>query len=338
MIPFALKNHIDIYLTVFLILCANLVKAQPDTLVVYEYVYITDTVWLEPEPVRDTLVIAHLSAIESATLFFDTLQKRAELVIISMGASATIPINRIILGEYENQNEMKAKGLFTLLLLSIQSVLPAQPTIDFYTGTSGHWFQHNVSTISNPVELGAHMGLAFNLPFKNPLWAFSAGLELHAVYPIADYRQRKPVDASLSYIERDFAQIQTNAILNELNTGLFSKPFNQFSVPFKISHQTAKWKHYLGIAYSFSRFIYYPEIEKPRYGYRRYNPPTAFHDFSLLAGSRYSFTEKVGLDFRLSKGFVGKTNAYEDYLPVTAGMDEYSFQSLNAMFSLVITL
>ncbi|MBN2807767.1 MAG: hypothetical protein JXR22_14010 [Prolixibacteraceae bacterium] len=338
MIPFALKSLIKYHLPALLMLLASLANAQPDTLIVYEYIYITDTVWLEAEPVRDTLVIEQLSSIESATLFFDSVKKKAELVIISGGASATIPIHRIIMGENNEQKEMKQKGIFTLLLLSIQSVLPAQPTIDCYTGTTGHWFQHNVSTISNPMELGAHMGLAVNLPFRNPIWAFSVGMEMHSIYPIADYRQRKPVDASLSYIERDFAQIQTNAILNELNTGLFNKPFNQLSVPFKINYQKGKWKPFLGIAYGFTRFIYYPEIENPRMAQRRRNPPTAFHDFSLLAGTRYSITQKVGLDFSLNKGLVGKTNAYEDYLPVTIGIDEYSFQSANAMLSLVITL
>ncbi len=338
MIPSSLKNLIKINLPALLILWASLVHAQPDTLVVYEYIYITDTVWLEPNPVRDTLIIEQLPSIECATLYFDSILGKADLVIISNGASATIPIDRIILGGYTNQKEMKQKGFFTLLLLAIQSVLPAQPTVDFYTGTTGHWFQHNVSTVSNPMGLGAHMGAAINLPFKNPRWSFSYGMEWHFVFPTAKYRQIKPVDESLPYIERDFAQIQTNAILNELNTGLFDKPFKQLSVPIKLSYQAGRWKPFLGIAYNFTDFIYYPDIEKPWVARRYHSPPTSFHDFSLLAGTRYSFTEKVGLEFCLNYGLSGKTNAYEDFLPVTAGIDEYSFPSVYAMLSLVFTL
>jgi hypothetical protein len=308
-------------------------QAQPDTIVVYEYIYKHDTVWIESEPVRDTLVIEQLSAIDCATLYIDSRQEKAGLVIFSGGATATIPIHRIIIGENEIISGMRKKGFFTMFMLAIQSVLPAQTTVDFYTGTTSHWFQHNVSTISNPMGLGAHMGAAINLPLKNPKWAISLGLEGHFVFPVSEYRQTRAIDQTLPYLERDFAQIQTNAIINELNTGLFGKPFKMYTLPLKLSFNTGQWKPYFGMAYSFTDFIYDPHIDN-NYS----NQPTSFHDFSLLTGTRYAFTNKIGVDFSISKGFAKKSNAYEDFISPTAGIPEYGFQSVYATFSLVFTL
>ncbi|MBN1925773.1 MAG: hypothetical protein JW798_08055 [Prolixibacteraceae bacterium] len=339
MIPFALNDLLKINALSILLLSAAIAKAQPDTIVVYEYIYKTDTVWVEPEPVRDTMVIDQLQSIECATLFFDSIQKKANLVIFSNGASATIPINRIIMGGNKNQTEMKQKGFFTLLLLSMQTILCAQPTLDFYTGTTSHWFQHNTSTISNPMCLGAHMGYELNIPLKNPKWAVSTGLELHFVFPTGEYKQIRAIDETLPYIERDFAQIQTDVIINELNTGVFDKPFKQLVIPLKLSYRIAKWKPYVGVSFSFSDFLYHTELNCSCNSYYKKNKyDNRFNDFLIIAGTSYSFTEKLGLNFSLGKGLNGKTNGYEDWISPTAGMEEYSFQSVYSTLSIVFTL
>ncbi|MCF8358834.1 MAG: porin family protein [Prolixibacteraceae bacterium] len=330
MIPSALNDLLKINLLLILLLPAAIAKAQPDTIVVYEYIHKTDTVWVEPEPVRDTLVIQQLESIECATLYFDSIRKKAGLVVFSNGASATIPINRIILGGNKNQTEMKQKGFFTLLLFSMQSILCAQPTLDFYTGTTSHWFQHNTSTISNPMWLGAHMGAGINLPFKNPKWEISTGFELHFVFPTGDYKQIKAIDETLPYIERDFAQIQTNVIINELNTGLFEKPFKQVTVPVKLGYNLGNWKPFAGFAYSYTYFLYNTNAIRVR--------TRSFHDFSLMAGTSYSFSDKLGLKLSLYKGIADKYNAFEDFISPTAGMKEYYFQSVYATLSFVFTL
>jgi hypothetical protein len=330
MIPSALKDLLKINALLILILWSAIVKAQPDTIVVYEYIYKTDTVWVEPEPVRDTLVIEQLESIECATLYFDSIQKKADLVIFYNGASATIPINSIILGGNKNQMEMKQKGFFTLLLLSMQTIMYAQPTLDFYTGTTSHWFQHNTSTINNPMWLGAHMGTEINLPLKNPKWEISTGFELHFVFPMGEYKQIKTIDETLPYIERDFAQIQTNVIINELNTGLFEKPYKQITVPVKLGYKLDKWKPFAGFAYSYTYFLYNTNAIRVR--------TRSFHDFSLMAGTNYSFSDKLGLKLSLYKGIADKYNAFEDYISPTAGIKEYYFQSVYATLSLVFTL
>jgi len=95
----------------------------PDTVVVYEYIYKTDTVWLEPKPTRDTLVIEKLESIGEANLFFDTTNNKASLQFFSSGASATIPINRIILTD--NQQNLKSMKKITILGLALFSLAPA---------------------------------------------------------------------------------------------------------------------------------------------------------------------------------------------------------------------
>lgn len=225
---------------------------------------------------------------------------------------------------------MNQKGFFTLLLMSVQSILCAQPTLDFYTGTTSHWFQHNVSTISNPMWLGAHMGYELNIPLKNPKWAISTGLELHFVFPTGEYRQIKAIDETLTYIERDFAQIQTNTIINELNTGLFEKPFKQLTVPLTLSYRIGKWKPFAGFAYSYTYFLFRTNAIKVN--------TRSFQDFSVLAGTNYSFSEKLGLKLSLYQGIADKYNAFEDCISPTAGIREYYFRSVYATLSIVFTL
>ncbi len=102
-------------------LCAQ----NADTLVVYEYVYVTDTVWVEPA--RDTIIISHLNPIDNATLIIDTTSKKADLVIFSSTGSATIPINCIKLSDQQqNFKSMKRIAFLGLTLLALNTAGYAQ--------------------------------------------------------------------------------------------------------------------------------------------------------------------------------------------------------------------
>jgi hypothetical protein len=130
MTPFILKNLLrnNILLMAILLLPATSLHAQSaDTVVVYEYVYVNDTIWIEPKPDRDTVVQQQLQPIEDATLLINTDSRKADLMIFSSKRNATIPINRIILSENnKKQTGMKKLTLLGFTFLAMNSSLFAQ--------------------------------------------------------------------------------------------------------------------------------------------------------------------------------------------------------------------
>jgi hypothetical protein len=122
-------NHIPAkYRMLFfaLLFSGSAFSQQPDTIVVYEYIYKTDTVWVESQPTRDTTDLRQLQNVDDATLIIDTTNNKTELVIFSSGKRATIPINRIILDGNQNQPEMKKITFLGLTILAISSTVNAQ--------------------------------------------------------------------------------------------------------------------------------------------------------------------------------------------------------------------
>jgi hypothetical protein len=123
MTPSALKSLLRNSLLLLALLSFSSAFSQlPDTVVVYEYVYKTDTIWLEPISTRDTLIIEKLESIEEASLLIDTISNKASLQFFSSGASATIPIKGIIYHVNQKQPEMKKITFLGLTLLAITTV------------------------------------------------------------------------------------------------------------------------------------------------------------------------------------------------------------------------
>jgi hypothetical protein len=168
-------------------LCAQ----NADTVVVYEYVYVTDTVWKEA-PARDTIIISQLNPIENATLVIDTTSKKADLVIFSSTGSATIPINCIILSDQQqNFKSMKRIAFLGLTLLALNTASYAQ-----------NEFKENLSIfikgdISNQ-RLNSLLGNDFYWYIGNE-YLLTPGLGIASQIPIDKFISFKP---SLSYIQR----------------------------------------------------------------------------------------------------------------------------------------
>jgi hypothetical protein len=118
----ALKNLLrNSLVLVFALLIAGCAFSQPaDTVVVYEYKYVTDTVWVEPAFKRDSIAFEHLHPIDQATLVLDTTTLRANLIIFSEQRTATIPINNIILTE--NNQKLKSMKKITFLGMTLLAV------------------------------------------------------------------------------------------------------------------------------------------------------------------------------------------------------------------------
>ena len=112
-----------LFLFFALLITGSAFSQVPDTVVVYEYVHVTDTVWVE----REVFDFKKLESISNATLLLDTTAMNANLLIFSSGKTATIPINRILLTENNQKlKSMKKITLFGLAFLAMNTSLFAQ--------------------------------------------------------------------------------------------------------------------------------------------------------------------------------------------------------------------
>lgn len=103
-------------------LCAQ----NADTVVVYEYVYVTDTVWVEPA--RDTVVPEKLKPVEGFALIIDSLDMNSRFNISSPRQNTIIPIDRIL--RLNDQQKLTNITLFGVPFLVISSSLFEQPKIE----------------------------------------------------------------------------------------------------------------------------------------------------------------------------------------------------------------
>jgi hypothetical protein len=212
------KRLINIFLLLlFFILVRVAGYTQPtDTLFVYETVYITDTVWIEPAQKRDTTHICLLNSIKETTLLIDTFSNNATLVCFSNEKNATIPINRIYINRNQlNQTKMKKASCFTLLFLAIQSITFSQSFMDknVYNIGIGIGNENNVSNygilftndyriyMSKRIALNPRIGFFQSIGSLEPADQFG-------------YRSHSGImfDFGLSY--SFFMQIHTNLSIN----------------------------------------------------------------------------------------------------------------------------
>ena len=181
-----------IFLTLLVLLVHNSVFSQnKDTIVIYEYVHVTDTVWIESDAKRDTFSIDRMRTIEDATLIIDTVNKAAKMVIFSSGRSATIPINNIILTDNNlNLNSMKKITFLGMTFLALSTSLFAQPdnskNLGLYVrgnfgGQSAHYYgkekyeTYKQATDGASAEATAVVGIKGNWPL-NSFLSFSPRL------------------------------------------------------------------------------------------------------------------------------------------------------------------
>jgi hypothetical protein len=204
------------YLLLFfaLLIFSSAFSQQPDTVVVYEYIYKTDTIWMEPKPVRDTIVLYQLKSIENATLILDTVQMKANLEIFSSGASATIPINCIILkGNQENLKSMKKTTFLGLTFLALNASLFAQPNIEKnigvylrgnFGGQTTHYYDfekyepYKQATTGANAEVSAVIGIKGNWPFSSYL-SFSPRLSYTCIRGLKKHAYTKFPDSNKVY-------------------------------------------------------------------------------------------------------------------------------------------
>jgi hypothetical protein len=312
MIPFSKS----LYLTLALLVTGSAFSQTPDTLVVYEYIHVTDTVWVEPDiiempcPKKDSLIIESTKTNTQPDVLFDK-------------KSATFS-QSFIIKENNNKNEQMSKARWiTMLLLSMNTTIYAQQKWSINGGTEAMWLQHQTSTISNPMWSGGYLGIERQINFTNSRFSISTGLTATYMAPPGEYKQVKEIDETLPYLEYDYAKIYTRILLDELNTGLFTLNYLQISVPVKINVHFGNWKPFVGLEYNRIEFL----NSKNYIGSPSYPIPleTSFNIASCTGGINYHITSRIGINVEFSNSLNGIYNSLSIPTGLNLGVDKYFF-------------
>jgi predicted porin len=280
MIPFDLKNLLQNSILLILILVSNKLFAQQDTVVVYEYIYKTDTVWLKQEPTRDTTDLRQLQNVDDATLIIDTTNNKTELVIFSSGQSATIPINRILLDEnHLKQITMKKVSFFPLFFLAIQSIAYAQPEISIKAGVSQFW-NYPFSNLGNHSCFGDHEGFELKGSTSLKNLSFAVGYEHHGFGMSFPLLLTNSEDNTTT--EQNYKIIQTHR-----------------SVPVLLYYRINRFELFAGYEYRFVR------IDASYFSINEYNTSISYrNEHAISTGIEYSINKKLSV---YSKLYLGNT-------------------------------
>jgi len=325
-----LRRVIKIFFCFCLLSAGKTFSQTPDTIVVYDYVRVVDTVWVgrQKHDIK-TLQAGCNERIKCTTSpVGDTLQ-----FICPNGA--TFSQKPILTHENQEQMMMKKKGLLTVLLLPFQMVSMGQADYQILAGSSNMWLMHQTNTVSNPVWSGALLGGEVSFPFENSKIEIISGVVAHFVNPPDGYKQIKTIDSSLPYLEYDYAQIYTHLILNELNSGIFTRGYWQLEVPMKIGYKMGgRFNPFVGMAYRYTEFFFDVPEDLSQWSMKS-EPVNFFDDFELLLGTDIRLVKNFWLKVNFSKGLLGKHNFFEDRISPTLGVKEYYFKSLNFDVSFV---
>ena len=175
---FAIRKYFFLIAALFSL--SRVFSQQPDTVVVYEYIYKTDTIWMESKPVHDTIDVEKLQRIEDATIVFDPVSKESKLIYFFPGGAATIPINRILLNENHLKiDKMKRVSFFTMFFLALQSIAYAQPSLNIKGGVSTYW-DATTYIESDGLTLGSNVGFEMKGPLAKRNFSLSVGYDYHS--------------------------------------------------------------------------------------------------------------------------------------------------------------
>lgn len=305
-----------------LLLLKTISSAQtPDTLLVFEDVHITDTVWIEEPSVRDTTQFSRLESLKPELFSSNT---------------ATISETGIYTVNNQKQAEMKKAGLIAGMLLTFQTISFGQAEFSVIAGPSIMGIEHWINTINNPVWEGGNMGIEFTIPTKYQL-SFTTGATGRFQQPTGPYKQIRAVDESLSYLEQDWLKINTNAVLFELNSGLLKTSYLQFAIPIKLNLNKGKLRFFTGMAYNYTSFNYeLPGTYSPEQTtYLR--KKTNFSNLDALLGMKMQFKRHLGISIELDQDLFSIHNYFNDNFYPNLGDKEYYFRKWNLDFCMVYT-
>lgn len=295
---------------VLLVISSKLLSAQtPDTLVIYEYVYVTDTIWLDNGLQGDTALIPCLLPDEITGINVNFTEN-----------TATNLKNTILMENPLEMKHFKKKQLFTFIMFGLPAFTLAQNYFNLKAGSNFMWLQHGAETISNTPWTGASVGADFNHKMNSSNFYWSLGLFVKYGDKLKNYYQIKEPDATLSAFEYEFASIKTQSLLGELNTGDFMGQYFSVSVPFKISYHFQKIHPFAGVQIGLSNIK---------------NSFHTLHQLEVPFGMACFVNKHWGLELEGVQSIFTYDNTYNDNLEYSLGTDDYRFRTFTFNGSIV---
>ena len=193
------------------------------------------------------------------------------------------------------------------------------------------WLQHHAETITNTPWVEGHGGIDYSHKIGHSDFNWSVGLSAGYAKINTGYFQKKEVNASLTEFEYDYAVLKTDILLRELNSGAFTAPYIEISLPMKIGYQLNRLRPYTGIEYRYSNFL--------NGDFTKYNNYTLntdyFHDLGLILGFDCYFSRHWGISLEGIQSLTSKSNNSNNGMFPSLGQSEYYFKNLKMNANLI---
>ncbi|MGF7140554.1 hypothetical protein [Roseimarinus sediminis] len=210
MIPSELKN-LQTKILLLLLLTLNLqLPAQSDTLVVYEYQYVTDTVWLEPE-------MEQLMA---------NAQSSLKLVASEHAMKPGISVS--VKNENRSTDNLAPNVLPAEEEVDAKKSLLSKPLVSLSIGYSWAAVKPNPYGVTGMSLLNRY-GIELRFPLHSDHWSFSAGIQSRG----------KPYSSTSSFTSSSLVDLDTMDTRIEYNV----------SFPFLLHYHSGKWILFGGIEF-----------------------------------------------------------------------------------------
>lgn len=223
-------------------------NAQSDTVYIYEDIIVYDTV-----VVYDTVFVqAEIeSSLESngnqvSVLQLDTINKKANLVVINDQKTATIPINHIILNENININNetsesMKKATFFGIVFFAFQAMVLAQTNYEASVGTGIWWQNGNLANVDKPHTPLLNAGLYAKRNFTDTKFGIKTGIEYSYLLGSSDYKKKETTGVWHSTGGNEFDDLNRN----------YGAGHHCLSIPFLVYYNKFRVLPFIGFNYNY---------------------------------------------------------------------------------------
>jgi hypothetical protein len=245
-----------------------------DTLIVYETIIVYDTIFVyDTIKLFDNVKLNKIEpkGLELNILQYDTISRRANLLIISRNQTATIPINGIILSEnIKNLKSMKKLSFFGMVLFAFQSMVIAQTNIGITAGGGTWWVKSNNPFGNVEFSPTFNAGLFLKQPLSNAIYL---KMEVNYTFLMNNYSYKAVVDTFNNSIGDEEA----------------ATDYHQISLPLHVGYKIGKFSPFLGVEYSY------------RFSESWLNKQ--IHSWGVIGGLNYFINDKFSVSLNYYQGF-----------------------------------
>ncbi len=222
--------------------------AQQDTIYIYEDVVVYDTI-----VVYDTVFVKPVSnRIEAmkpkpiGILQIDSLQLKANLLLISNGQTATIPINGIILNEnfsknIKNLERMKKLSFFGVVFFAFQSMILAQTRYELSLGSGIWWENGNIEYLEKPYSPLLNVGFFAKRNSIGKNLGIKIGVEYNYLFSTEEYTFGGTTGIWHSKNGQEFESINNN----------YGAGMHNILIPLLVYYDKHTIQPYVGVNYNF---------------------------------------------------------------------------------------